>query len=230
MDMHMDKDKVTSFENESVEKKVSQVLLVQFAKAPRLGCVKTRMQPYLTKEQSLSLHKQLVLKTSEQLCQSGVGDIQLFIDGPVTADTITQMTTHSSEEIVIKNQRGKDLGAKMLNAFVESFETYPYVILVGSDCPFIDKAYLNAAVRALSSGYQMVVGPAEDGGYVLIGLAGKAHASLFEGVLWGTDRVFDQTRERVHRLGWSMKILPVLSDIDRPEDLKRFQARLQLEV
>ena len=198
---------------------MDNVLIIQFAKAPILGCVKTRMQPVLSKDESLELHEYLVKKTFFQLVKNPVGDIALFSSNKGTFSLFEELKL-KHPEVDHQLQVGTDLGARLLNAFIYGLKKYKQVIIIGSDCPFIDSKYLSLSIDQLQSGNNVVLGPAKDGGYVLIGLSGKVSASLFDDIRWGTEFVFDQTRSKVHQLGWKLSILPVLSDIDRPEDLK----------
>jgi rSAM/selenodomain-associated transferase 1 len=120
------------------------------------------------------------------------------------------------------NQVGEDLGQRMSYAVTTGLNEYRYVILIGADCPNMSTDYLKQAVIALSNGADAVLGPAEDGGYVLIGLR-RTIPCLFDGLPWGTDKVLEMTRDCLRRVGWSWKELPVLWDLDRPEDLSRFE-------
>ena len=95
-------------------------------------------------------------------------------------------------------------------------------LLIGSDCPALTPEYLREAAAALVNGYDAVIGPAEDGGYVLIGLA-RVHSSLFERIRWGGPDVLEDTRARFGALGWRCRELDTLWDIDRPEDLERLR-------
>jgi glycosyltransferase A (GT-A) superfamily protein (DUF2064 family) len=92
------------------------------------------------------------------------------------------------------------------------------VIVVGSDCPGFDPAYLCAAAKVLGEGNDAVLGPAQDGGYVLIGLR-RSHPGLFDGIGWGSATVAEAQRERFRSLGFNWRELPVRADVDRPEDL-----------
>ncbi|HET7370491.1 MAG TPA: DUF2064 domain-containing protein, partial [Gammaproteobacteria bacterium] len=96
--------------------------------------------------------------------------------------------------------------------------TYHYGLLIGSDCLDYSADYLVTALDALASGDDAVLGPAADGGYVLIGLA-RNHPALFEGIEWGSTSVLAATRARLRELDWRFRELPVLHDIDRPEDV-----------
>lgn len=96
-------------------------------------------------------------------------------------------------------------------------------LVIGTDCPALTAAELRVAARALLEGNDAVFVPAEDGGYVLVGLR-HALASLFYGVPWGSDRVMDHTRERLRRAGLRWRELPPSWDVDRPEDFDRLCA------
>jgi glycosyltransferase A (GT-A) superfamily protein (DUF2064 family) len=94
------------------------------------------------------------------------------------------------------------------------------VVLIGTDCPEMDAHYVRSAIRALM-GRDAVLGPAEDGGYVLLALK-RPGRGLFKGVPWGTEEVASVTRQRMAALGWKWLELPTLWDLDRPADLERY--------
>ena len=99
-------------------------------------------------------------------------------------------------------------------------------IIIGTDCPDMSIQYLREACRGLERGIDVVLGPAEDGGYVLIGLS-TDEPRLFQGVSWGGAAVMDETRERIRACGLSSMELDTLWDVDRPSDLARLDlARL----
>ena len=110
----------------------------------------------------------------------------------------------------------------MYAALSAGLDSHARVLLVGSDCPSIDAGYLSAAVNALDT-HDVVLGPAVDGGYVLIGARSIAR-SLFENVDWGTSRVYEQTVARLAAAGLSWTALAALPDVDRPEDLPGWYA------
>ena len=111
----------------------------------------------------------------------------------------------------------------MQHALIQVLRGNKQVLVVGTDCPLIDKTYLNSAFEALQHGNGVVLGPAEDGGYVLIGMK-RFNYALFAGISWGTDRVLEQTRAALVRTGWTWSELEPLWDIDRPDDLYRMYA------
>ncbi|MDG2410913.1 MAG: TIGR04282 family arsenosugar biosynthesis glycosyltransferase, partial [Halioglobus sp.] len=117
----------------------------------------------------------------------------------------------------LSRQRGKDLGERMFHALHERLAHFDCVILVGSDCPSIDADYLRQAIVALEDA-PVVLGPALDGGYVLIG-ARCVKESMFRNIPWGTERVLACTRVALRRAGLAFTELNALADIDRPEDM-----------
>ncbi|MBK6584078.1 MAG: glycosyltransferase [Gammaproteobacteria bacterium] len=118
---------------------------------------------------------------------------------------------------VIREQGPGDLGQRMQRALSLALSDYPAAILVGSDCPGFDPAYLLEATRILAR-TDAVLGPACDGGYVLIGFS-RMHEAVFEGPAWGSDSVLAAQRARLLALGQRWEELPLRADIDRPEDL-----------
>ena len=97
------------------------------------------------------------------------------------------------------------------------------VVLIGGDCPVLQAEHLLQTLDWLKGGCDAVIGPAEDGGYVLLGL-NKSSPELFRGIAWGGDSVLDETRSRLQGLGWQWRELEPLWDLDRPADLDRFRA------
>jgi len=126
--------------------------------------------------------------------------------------------------VAARHQRGADLGGRLASAFTELLsDPSDRAVVIGADCPDLDPAVIRQAFAALD-GHDLVLGPARDGGYYLIGLR-RPSPSLFEAVSWGTDRVLSETLERAASAGLGVETLQVLDDIDTPEDLVRFVAR-----
>jgi rSAM/selenodomain-associated transferase 1 len=109
-----------------------------------------------------------------------------------------------------------DLGERLANAARRALEEGP-VLLIGADCPSLDRARLAAAAAALAA-HDAAIHPAEDGGYVLLGLR-RFHASLFETIPWSTDAVAGETMRRIASLGWRLWTGDTLRDVDEPGDL-----------
>jgi uncharacterized protein len=127
----------------------------------------------------------------------------------------------SRYRITLHDQCQGDLGERMSHALGEALSRCERAILVGSDIPMLDAGYLCRAIQSLGVA-DAVFGPAEDGGYVLVGLK-KPAPPLFQDIAWGSERVMASTRERLLKLGMSWCELDTLWDVDRPEDLGRLQ-------
>ena len=195
--------------------------ILQFAKAPLLGHVKTRMQPTLSLQASVALHRALTLHTVGTITQAQVCPHELWVGSNLDHSFFSDLVAQSN--CSLKLQVPGNLGYKMASAVQNSLSSCKGVVLVGSDCPFIDDEYLRSALRSLEAGSDAVVGPASDGGYVLLGLK-QFHASMFTNIDWGTDKVLQQTRRQFKSLGIDLEVLTELSDIDEPADLALLQS------
>ena len=191
-----------------------RALVIQFAKTPVLGAVKTRMQPYLSEQQSLWLHCRMLEDTYARLRSATVAPLELWIS---EQDEERYFQTLKPSP-VLRPQIGDDLGERMYSAFIDGLERYRTVVLVGSDCPFLNGEVVSRALGYLEAGYDCVLGPATDGGYVLMALA-RVVPSLFEGLAWGGSQVLQQTRSRLRDAGFKWSELAPLPDIDCPRDL-----------
>lgn len=130
-------------------------------------------------------------------------------------DSGSEFKAWLGKELHYAPQLGNDLGERMYNACLL---TYPgQMVLIGGDCPEITTEIILQAFQALKT-CDIVIGPATDGGYYLIGLS-RPRAELFQGINWGTEKVFHQTLQKVQALQLSCQILPTLRDVDAPEDL-----------
>lgn len=198
----------------------SSTLVQQFARAPRVGAVKTRLQPPLTASAAYALHCELVRWTSATLAAADFGGVELWVtdspDDPLFRDCLGLGVG------AVRQQQGGDLGARMLFALNHGLARYPRVLLVGSDCPELDVDYLDRAATALLQ-HELVLGPARDGGYVLLG-ARRPVTPLFADMPWGSDRVLALTLQRARTMGLATALLEPLTDIDRPADLPHWEA------
>lgn len=192
-----------------------ETVLVQFARTPALGEVKTRLVPALGEEGALALHERLVFHTCNTLVEAALGPVQLWVAGEIAHPLIERCAGLGLEGV--HRQCDGNLGTRMAQALERNLVAYRRVILVGSDIPGLDRDYLQAAIRALDD-CEAVLGPALDGGYVLLGLR-RFSLQLMENIDWGSNRVLLQTEERLDALGWRYRRLSPLADIDRPEDL-----------
>jgi hypothetical protein len=194
-------------------------LFIQFAKAPELNKVKTRMQSELSGPQCVALHKLLVTDIYKILNDMHLATVELWITGDDKEHFFQTLNPSPST----RGQHGEDLGTRMYHALKDGLQRYRYAILVGSDCPFITPQILKDVIEKLSKGVDCVLGPATDGGYVLIGLQ-RINLALFTNIEWGSERVLAQTRLALENISWQWFELDALADIDTPEDLKQIQS------
>lgn len=197
-------------------KKKNKLLI--FTRSPVLGEVKTRLQPDYSQEQSLTVHKNLLLNTLAHTKKLDGIDVELCCTPDRT--TMFFLNCENNFPIELSNQYGADLGEKMAFSFSVALQTYENVVVIGTDCPDIDADYISRAFSELSVN-DAVIGPAIDGGYVLLGLR-KFSTEIFQGIVWGSGTVFIQTENALNDLSWSYKELDIMHDVDRPEDLQRY--------
>jgi len=197
-----------------------------FAKAPTPGRVKSRLVPALGEQAAAALHRQLAERTLCTALAAGPGQVELWC-APTTDDAFFAACANR-HGVGLRAQGEGDLGVRMARALDYALAEGSPALLIGSDCPALTPAYLREAAAALLGGNDAVIGPAEDGGYVLIGLARGPAAPLFEEISWGSTAVMQQTRARLSGLNWRWRELATLWDVDRPEDLSRL-ARLRSE-
>ena len=175
--------------------------IIVFARAPRAGRVKTRLIPLLGEQGAARLHARLLRRALTTALEADLGPVELW---------------------TLRRQRGADLGARMYHAFARSLRRAERVVLIGSDCPVLRGRDLRKAARWLAGGADAVFAPAEDGGYALVALR-RVSPRLFRGVEWGGAQVMAQTRARLAALGWRWRELPLVWDVDRPEDYRRLE-------
>ena len=192
-----------------------EVLLV-FQKNESLGKVKTRLAAQVGDVQALEIYRQLVRATYNSLAGLTVPVWAFF------SDFIPQHLEYAPTKSFL--QRGEDLGARMKNAFSDTFKLgIEKVVLIGTDCPELDFKRIHEAFARLAAA-DLVLGPAEDGGYYLIGMK-KRSDFLFEDLTWSTHLVLSQTKEKAKNQGMVVEQLPVLSDIDTLEDWLNYSQR-----
>ncbi|MDH5183326.1 MAG: TIGR04282 family arsenosugar biosynthesis glycosyltransferase [Gammaproteobacteria bacterium] len=190
--------------------------ILVFAKAPVAGKVKTRLVPPLKPEQAATLHQKLLSRTLKMATKKSIAPVILYCSPDENHPFFQQCKQTYS--IQTAQQVGKDLGARMHHALDAALKHNRYAILIGTDCPSMNTEYLEEAIQRLRSGSDVVIGPANDGGYVLIGMK-KIHAELFSDIAWGENTVFGSSMERIMQAGLQLSLLESLQDIDRPEDL-----------
>ncbi len=195
--------------------------LIVFAKAPQPGAVKTRLIPLLGAEGAAALHARLVGHTLATATAADIGAVELccapHADDPFFSDCGNRYG------VSLASQTSGDLGVRMRDAFARTLHDARHVILIGTDCPALTVSHLRQAAQALTGGGDAVLAPAEDGGYVLIGLS-RCDDALFDDIAWGSAQVMAATRECLRCLQWRWRELETLWDVDRPEDYRRLVA------
>jgi rSAM/selenodomain-associated transferase 1 len=193
--------------------KYPQACIALFARVPVEGQVKTRLIPSLGAAGACRVHEQLLQRALGVVLQQTLCAAELWLDAPGKHPLLDDCT------LPLRLQQGGDIGARMAHAMASLLERYAQVLIIGSDVPGLDADYLDQALAALAAGNDLVLGPACDGGYVLIGMAAP-HAFLFEGIAWSTPQVLQQTLDLAAKAGLGRHLLQALPDVDRPEDLR----------
>lgn len=188
--------------------------LIIFTRYPVPGQTKTRLIPALGAMGAAALQRQLTEYTLRTVQTLKDIDVSVYFSG----GTGVQLQAWLGNDWIYQPQQGKDLGDRLIHAFQTSEQQgYDKTVVIGIDCPDITGEILEKAFYGLNA-TQVVLGPAVDGGYYLIGLRRNITA-LFTQMPWGTAQVFRETQARCQRLNLSCALLPELQDIDYPEDL-----------
>jgi rSAM/selenodomain-associated transferase 1 len=196
---------------------MSQETLIIFTRYPEPGITKTRMIPILGATGAANLQRQMTETTvnkGKKLVWERSIELMIYFSGG-NKDLIQ---TWLGQDLNYHSQSQGDLGQRMSSAFAEAFAMgRKRVVLIGIDCPKLNTILLNQAFALLSQ-QDLILGPALDGGYYLIGL-NRWLPELFIGIAWGTETVFLQTQVIANKLSLKVDYLPMLRDVDRPEDL-----------
>ena len=191
--------------------------IIIFARYPVPGQAKTRLIPALGPEGAARLHRRMTEHTvgiARKACAASDWGITVCHTGARRRDFNAWLGT----DLHYESQPSGDLGARMQQAFKTAFQNgVKSAIAIGTDAPGQNAVILHQALESLRQ-YDIVLGPAVDGGYYLIGMK-QFHPELFVAIDWGTGHVYKQTRAIIKRLGLNAAELPLLRDIDRPDDL-----------
>jgi rSAM/selenodomain-associated transferase 1 len=193
--------------------------IIIFQKNAVLGKVKTRLAATIGNQKALEAYQQLVNYTHKIISQSPAQKV-LFFSNSIDIDL-----SNYSLDYRFELQSGKELGEKMSNSFRQLFEEeFESLIIIGTDCAEITTELIAEAFEALKK-REVVIGPAHDGGYYLLGMR-KYIPGLFRDIPWSTDQVTNQTKDYLTANNLSFSILPTLSDVDLAEDWERFKHKL----
>ena len=194
------------------------VVLV-FAKAPVEGEVNTRLIPDIgvqaaTRLQHDLLHQRLLMLTKANLCA-------VTLMCAPDKNHACFVSCEKKYTITLSAQSGADLGERLLNGINSALEQYKFCIVIGTDAPALDEIMIKQAIDKLHEGKAVVFVPAEDGGYVLVGLQ-QRHDYLFQHITWGSDQVMQQSRDVLEKHGIPYQALATCWDVDRLEDYQRY--------
>lgn len=190
------------------------------AKAPIPGFAKTRLIPVIGQHAAAILQGRLTDRAVETALAADVGPVTLWAAPDAGHDTFLAMVAR--KPVSLRPQPAGDLGARMLAAAAAANGP---VLVIGTDCPALAPMHLRSAAKALHDGAEVVLIPAEDGGYVLIGLR-RAEPTLFERIPWGTPKVLAETRARIIARGLRLSEIPPLWDVDTEDDLARMEREI----
>ena len=198
-------------------------LLVVVAKAPVPGKVKTRFGPQLTPDEAAGLYECFLQDRLREIRK--LSGIHLAIAyTPISA--IKKFTALASSGIHLFEQRGKHLGERLNNIFLDKLNgDYQAVSIIDSDSPDLPGHLIETSFqRLISRRADVVFGPCHDGGYYLVGMR-RPHPELFKDIPWSTDRVLDATLEKSHQLELKTDLLPKWHDLDTFQDLINFYSK-----
>ena len=191
--------------------------LAVFAKPPKPGLVKTRLIPDIGADRATAVYRHCLQHALDVAYESGLEHYIYLTE--TSDDSQLQGPPH-------KLQTGVSLGDRMQNSLKEMLEQSDSAIIIGSDCLDISVHHIERAARALSS-FDLVLLPAYDGGYALIG-SRHADTALFDNVDWSTSRVLRQTLDNATALGWNTNQLEMVRDIDTLQDIEHYPELLEL--
>ncbi|WP_022949586.1 TIGR04282 family arsenosugar biosynthesis glycosyltransferase [Methylohalobius crimeensis] len=192
-----------------------------FCKAPVPGKVKTRLLATLTPAQAAAVHARLSRTLVTRLISARLAPVYLYCHPDTRHPFFGALKRRYG--VRLEKQQGADLGDRMARAFRDRLSVSRAALIVGCDCPSLTPADFRAALTMLSQNTDVVLGPAEDGGYVLIGLP-RPQPELFREMAWGKETVLADTRRRIRDLNLKAWELPLQWDLDRPRDLRRWQS------
>lgn len=196
-------------------KPTSKNLLLVFVRHPELGKCKTRLAKSIGDKNALEIYK-FLLKHTASVIKPVAADKQIWYTEEIVENDLWERGFFSK-----KQQKGNDLGERMQTAFEKGFQDgYEHIIIVGSDLYDLSTAVIEQAFSALEQD-EVVLGPAKDGGYYLLGM-NELHAAVFQHKKWSTETVFKDTLSDLKNK--KLTLLPELNDIDEVEDLQGIEA------
>ena len=192
--------------------------IVIMAKVPRAGNVKTRLQPFLSPEQSVAL-SEAFLEDAINKAENQTEELIIAFSPPDERDYFIKF---KNDNFLLVEQAGKNLGEKMFNAFEFAFSrNSDAVVMIGTDSPTFPAAFIEQAFEKLRIS-DAVLGETADGGFYLIGLR-TSNKKIFADVEWSSAATFEQTAANIKNTGLKLSLIPDWFDVDLPADLVELQ-------
>lgn len=193
-----------------------------FAREPELGRVKTRLAATIGPESALGVYRELLALTAAAVTEAALPATLWLAESPAPTANPAQPRPEWLGLPWRVQPAAPDLGQRMQHAFAETFAAGAVqALIIGTDCPGLTAEILQRAADALAT-HDLVVGPADDGGYYLLGMK-QLHPTLFTGKQWSTSTVLADTLADAARLGLRVALLPTLHDVDSAADLARWR-------
>ena len=204
------------FQSSPLKFPASQILV--FAKAPVENEVKTRLIPDIGAKHATALYQSMLEQTVATATVGNLCKVSLYCTPNIDHPIFKKLS--QTYPVQLMTQQGNDLGERMFQAASQALKTSYSVVIIGTDCLQLTESLLGQVLALLANKTSdVVITPAHDGGYVLLGL-NQIHRDLFTDIEWGTDRVMEQTRNALNQLEWNWQLTPMLRDIDTVEDVR----------
>lgn len=194
--------------------------LLVFAKAPQAGRVKTRLAASIGANEATHVYTLWLEALVDRLAAATLAPLELWVSPDARHPLFRRLAENSGVELHL--QPDGDLGQRMYQVMRQTLAGHKQAVLIGSDCPVMSVDYVERALRALDQGIDTVIGPAEDGGYVLLG-QNQVVPAMFTEIPWSTDRVMRTTRRRLIAARRYWAELETLWDIDSLDNYRRWQ-------
>ena len=198
---------------------MTPVRIIIIAKEPKPGLAKTRLIPALGASGAARLANRLLEHTLAQALAAATGPVELCVAPDARAPYWQTLTASASAPVTLTQQIDGDLGARMATAAQHGLQQGTPVMLIGTDCPALEAAQLQAMASAMEHHHACLC-PVADGGYSLLGLH-RLEPALFQDIPWSTGQVAELTRQRFLQLRWRWYESDTLADVDEPHDLEQ---------
>ncbi len=202
----------------------NDTVILLYAKAPVEGAVNTRLIPDIGVEAATQLQHDFIHQRLLMLSNANLSDV--FLMCAPNKEHACFLQCQKNYPVSLYEQSGVHLGERMINGVSLALEKYKYCIVIGTDAPALNAAAIKQAITVLHEGRDVVFVPAEDGGYVLVGLQ-QPGDFLFRDISWGSAQVMQQSRERLQQHGLSFEELATSWDVDRFDDYQRYLALIE---